>query len=108
QLLLLSIFYLILQSTQQAFMYSTVSKVANFIVYIVLIYITLHSFHHVFSFTSDTIALMSHFMIALLPILLTLLITSGQFLTASFFHPAIMFLIHLSGILMTDIVFPLL
>ena len=47
-------------------------------------------------------------MIALLPLMLGLIATFGQVITVSFFHPIIIFLIHISGILMTTFIFPLL
>src|SRR5699024_6601106 len=45
---------------------------------------------------------------ALLPLMLGLIATFGQVLSVSFFHPIIIFLIHVSGLLMTSFVFPLL
>src|SRR5699024_11237228 len=51
---------------------------------------------------------MSSFMIALIPLILGLLATFGQALTISFFHPMIILLIHLSGILVSTIILPLL
>src|SRR5699024_5987582 len=46
-LLLLTIFSRLLQTVHEAFDKSTVSKIAYFVVYIVLIYIVLSSFHQV-------------------------------------------------------------
>src|SRR5699024_12882313 len=57
---------------------STVSKIAYFVLYIVLIYIVLSSFHQVFSYARDTVTMMSDFMIALLPLMLGLLASFGQ------------------------------
>jgi|SRR5699024_5849293 len=107
-LIILTLFSVVLQSMHTAFEKSTVSNIAYFIVYIVLIYITLNSFYLVFTYAKDTIELMSSFMIALLPLMLGLIATFGQVITVSFFHPIIIFLIHVSGILMTSFVFPLL
>src|SRR5690625_7390671 len=45
-------------------------------------------------------------MIALLPLMLGLLATFGQVMTVTFFHPVIVFLIHISGILMQSFIFP--
>src|SRR5699024_11366282 len=95
-----AILHLLLQAIQHAFLHETVSKVANFIVYIVILYISLQSFHHVFTYTKDTILMMNNFMIALLPILLSLLATSVQLLTAAYIHSTIIFLIHISVLLM--------
>jgi len=107
-LIILTLFSVILQSMHAAFEKSVVSKIAYFVVYMVLIYITLNSFYSVFTYAKETIDMMSSFMIALLPLMLGLLATFGQVITVSFFHPIIIFLIHVSGILMTSFVFPLL
>lgn len=107
-LLILTLFSVILQSISAAFEKSSVSKIAYFIVFIVLIYITLTSFHSVFTYAKETIEQMSNFMIALLPLMLGLLATFGQVMSVTFFHPIVIFLIHISGILMTTFVFPLL
>src|SRR5699024_288745 len=55
-----------------------------------------------------TINMMSSFMIGLLPLMLGLLASFGQVISVSFFHPIIIFLIHVSGILVNQFVFPLL
>jgi len=107
-LIILTLFSVVLQTMHTAFEKSVVSKIAYFVVYMVLIYITLNSFYLVFTYAKETIDTMSSFMIALLPLLLGLIATFGQVITVSFFHPIIIFLIHVSGILMTSFIFPLL
>lgn len=107
-LIVLTLFSVILQSVHSAFEKSTVSKIAYLIVYIVLIYITLNSFYLAFTYTKETIETMSGFMVALLPLMLGLIATSGQLITVSFFHPVIIFLIHVSGVLIITFVLPLL
>lgn len=107
-LIIMTIFSVILQSMHTAFEKSVVSKIAYFVVYLVLIYITLNSFYLVFNYTKQSIDMMSSFMVALLPLLIALIATFGQVITISFFHPIIIFLIHISGILTTNFIFPLL
>ena len=107
-LIMLTLFSIILQAISTAFERNTVSQTAHFIVFIVLLYIMLMSFHEVFLYAKDTIESMSHFLIALLPLILGLIATFGQVLSVSFFHPIIIFLIHVSGLLMSSFVFPLL
>lgn len=107
-LIIMTIFSVILQSMHTAFEKSVVSKIAYFVVYLVLIYITLNSFYLVFNYAKQSIDMMSSFMIALLPLLIALIATFGQVITISFFHPIIIFLIHISGILTTNFIFPLL
>lgn len=107
-LLMLTLFSIILQAISAAFEKSSVSQVAYFIVFIVLIYVTLTSFYQVYTYAEETIQQMSHFMVALLPLMLGLLATFGQVMSVTFFHPVIIFLIHISGIIMTSFIFPLL
>ena len=107
-LIIMTIFSVILQSMHTAFEKSVVSKIAYFVVYLVLIYITLNSFYLVFNYAKQSIDMMSSFMVALLPLLIALIATFGQVITISFFHPIIIFLIHISGILTTNFIFPLL
>lgn len=107
-LIMLTLFAIVLQAISTAFERNAVSQVAHFIVYIVLLYVTLTSFHEVFLYAQETIEKMSNFLIALLPLMLGLLATFGQVMSISFFHPIIIFLIHISGVLTTSFIFPLL
>lgn len=107
-LLMLTLFSIILQTMQTAFERSAVSKIAYFVVYIVLIYIALNSFYLAFSYAKDAIDTMSSFMIALLPLVLGLMATFGNVITVSFFHPIVIFLINLSGVLISKFILPLL
>ncbi|MGM8365103.1 stage III sporulation protein AE [Virgibacillus sp. W0181] len=107
-LIMLTLFSTILQTMHTAFEQSTISKIAYFIVYIVLLFIALNSFHTVFSYTKDAIDTMSSFMIALLPLVLGLMATFGNVMSVAFFHPIVMSLIHLSGVLISTFIMPLL
>ena len=107
-LIILTLFSVVLQTMYASFENSVVSKIAYFIIFIVLISIVLNSFYLVFTYTKDTIDMMSSFLIALLPLILGLIATFGQVITVSFFHPIVLFLIHASGILVTTFIFPLL
>ncbi|KGP91924.1 stage III sporulation protein AE [Pontibacillus chungwhensis BH030062] len=107
-LIFLTLFCMILQSLQNAFENQTVSKVAYAVVYLVLIVLALNSFHLAVSYAKDAVEMMSSFMIALLPLMLGLMATFGNLLSVSFFHPVIVFLIHTSGLLVSNVVLPLL
>lgn len=107
-LLMLTLFSIILQTMQTAFERSAVSQIAYFIVYIVLIYIALNSFYLAFSYAKDAIDMMGSFMIALLPLVLGLMATFGNLITVSFFHPIVIFLINLSGVLVSKFILPML
>lgn len=107
-LIMLTIFSALLQSLQSAFAKSSVSKIADAVVYMVLIIFALNSFYVVMTYARETIQTMVDFVLALLPILLALIATGGGIVSVSFFHPIIVFLMHTSGLLMNYIVLPLL
>ena len=107
-LILLTVFSMVLQSLQNAFEQSSISKVAYAIVYMVLIILALNSFHVAIEYTSETIASMTSFLMAMMPLLLGLIAASGGLVTASFFHPVLIFLMNSSGLLIQKVVLPLL
>ncbi|MFD1850593.1 stage III sporulation protein AE [Oceanobacillus bengalensis] len=107
-LIMLTLFSIILQTMHTAFEKSAVSKIAYFVVYIILIFIALNSFYIAVSYVEDAIRTMTGFMIALLPLVLGLMATFGNIVSVSFFHPIIIFLINISGILVSTFILPLL
>jgi len=107
-LILLTVFSMVLQNIQNAFEHPTVSKVAYAVVYMVLVILALNSFKIATSYTMTVINDMSHFLLALMPLILALMATSGSFTSVAFFHPLVMFLINASGWLTSVIVLPLL
>jgi stage III sporulation protein AE len=107
-LLLLTLFSVLLQTMHTAFEKTSVSKIAYFVVYIVLIFIALNSFYLAVSYAKDAISMMSSFMIALIPLVLGLMASFGSVISVSFFHPIIIFLINFSGVLVSNFIMPLL
>lgn len=107
-LLMLTLFSTILQTMHHAFENSTISKIAYFVVYLVLIYLALNSFFLAYSYAEKAIATMGSFMIALVPLILGLLATFGNIITVSFFHPIIVLLINLSSVFVSKFILPLL
>jgi stage III sporulation protein AE len=107
-LILLTVFSMFLQSLQNSFEKSTVSKVAYSIVYMVLVILALNSFHIAMEYTNETIGTMISFVLALIPLLLALMAASGGIVSASFFHPVILFLMNSSGLLIQYVILPLL
>jgi stage III sporulation protein AE len=107
-LILLTVFSMVLQSLQNAFAQQTVSKVAYAVVYMVLLIIALNSFRLAMGYVLDAVKTMSHFMIAMLPLLLALLASSGGAISAAFFHPIILFLMNTTGTVVEYVTLPLL
>lgn len=107
-LILLTVFSMFLQTLQNSFEKSTISKVAYAIVFMVLMIIALNSFHIAIDYTKDAINTMISFILALIPLLLALIASSGGLISAAFFHPVILFLMNMSGIFIQYIVLPML
>ena len=107
-LIMLTIFSTFLQTLQNSFEKSTVSKVAYALVYMVLIIIALNSFRLAISYTEEAITTMTNFILALIPLLLALIASSGGLASAALFHPLILFLMNTSGMLIQYIILPLL
>lgn len=107
-LLILTLFSVLLQATINAFGDGSVSKIAQFVIFSVLIYLALQSFYLTYTYTNDVMEQMSSFMVALLPLLLAIIASSGQLLSVAFFHPLIIIFIQFSTILLAKIIFPLL
>jgi stage III sporulation protein AE len=107
-IIILSVFSSILQTVQSAFERNTVSKVAYAICYLVIMIIAINSFSVAIGYAQSAIEKMIHFMIAMIPLLLTLLASIGNVTTVSVLHPLIVFMIHIVGTVIYTIVFPLL
>ncbi|MFC4324024.1 stage III sporulation protein AE [Litchfieldia salsa] len=107
-LIMLTIFSTFLQTLQNSFEKSAVSKVAYALVYMVLIIIALNSFRLAIMYTEEAITTMTNFILALVPLLLALIASSGGLASAAFFHPLILFLMNTSGMLIQFVILPLL
>lgn len=107
-LILLTIFSMFLQTLQNSFEQSTISKVAYSIVFMVLMIIALNSFHVAIDYSLKAINTMISFILALIPLLLALIASSGGLISAAFFHPVILFLMNLSGVFIQYVVLPML
>ncbi|MGD9678014.1 MAG: stage III sporulation protein AE [Vulcanibacillus sp.] len=106
-IIMLTIFSVLLQHIQGAFENSTVSKIAFYVSYMVLIIIAINSFSVAINLAKDAIQSMINLMIALIPLVLSLLASSGNIVSATLFHPLIIFLINIIGTIIYKVVFPL-
>ncbi|WP_243767132.1 stage III sporulation protein AE [Paenibacillus agricola] len=107
-IVVLSIFSMILETLQSAFEKNNVSKVAYAITFMVLMIIAANSFSVAIGYANAAISEMIHFMIAIVPLLLTLLASMGNVVSVSVLHPLIVFMIHAVGTAIYLVVFPLL
>ncbi|MCL1632563.1 stage III sporulation protein AE [Sporolactobacillus sp. CPB3-1] len=107
-LILLTVFSTLLQTIQSAFEHKAVSKVAYIVVTMVLIILLLNSFHLVITYMNDTVNTMSHFLVALIPLIFALTAVTGGMASVAFFHPLVIFLVNASGWLISSFVIPML
>lgn len=107
QLIVLAVLAAILQNIQSAFENSTISKLANAVVFLALISLALTSFHQVTVVGRAAIEQMVNFVYAILPVLVTLIAGVGSLSTASLIHPVILSALSLISSMTVNIVFPL-
>jgi stage III sporulation protein AE len=107
-LILLTVFSTLLQTIQSAFEHKAVSKVAYIVVTLVLMILLLNSFRLAINYTNDTVSAMSHFLVALIPLIFALTAATGGMASVAFFHPLVIFLVNASGWLISSFVLPLL
>jgi stage III sporulation protein AE len=107
-IVVLAVFSLILETIQSAFEKNTVSQVAYALTYVVLIIIAINSFSVAIVYAKDAIGDMVGFMLAVIPLLLTLLASMGNLVSVTVLHPLVVFMIHTVSTMIYVIVFPLL
>lgn len=111
--LLTSLFFLVLiasliQQIQSDLEASAIVKLSNYMIYVVLFSFMLRSFYTVCMYGKATLDQMNDWMIALLPLLVSITAMFGQILTITFFQPIVLFLIFVSSTLITRFIYPLL
>lgn len=107
-IVVLTIFSMLLETLQSSFEKTTVSKVAYAITFMVLMIMAINSFSVAIGYAKTAITDMIHFMVAVIPLLLTLLASMGNVVSVSVLHPLIIFMIHAVGTAIYLVVFPLL
>ncbi len=106
-IIVLAVFCMILQTLQTAFEQNQVSKVAYAIVFIIMIILAMDSFQIAIQSAKEAIERMVQFMLALIPLMLTLLGLMGNVVSVTLFHPLIILMIHVVGTFIYLVVFPL-
>jgi stage III sporulation protein AE len=107
-IVILTVFSMILETLQSSFERNTVSKLGYSITYMVLIIIAINSFSVAIGYAKTAITSMIQFMIAIMPLLLTLLASMGNVTSVAILHPLIIFMINSVGTAIYVFVFPLL
>lgn len=107
-IIILTVFSMILEHFQSAFEKNNVSKIAYAITYLVIFILAINSFSSAMAYAKEAISTMVHFMMALIPLILALMVSMGNITSVTLFHPIIIFLVNTSGVLIYSVVFPLL
>ncbi|GEL77364.1 stage III sporulation protein AE [Tenuibacillus multivorans] len=103
-LTLLSVFLKLLIGS---FENESVSKVSYLVIFGVLLTIAITSFQQAVSYTTGAIDGMGNFMLALLPLMLSMMAAFGNVASVAFFHPLLLVFVQVSGVLISKIVLPL-
>jgi stage III sporulation protein AE len=107
-IVILTVFSMLLETLQSAFEKTTVSKIAYAVCYMVLMVIAVNSFSVAIGYAKSAIGGMIDFMIAVIPLLLAMLASTGGVATVSVMHPLIIFMVHAAGTFIYFAVFPML
>ena len=107
KLVVLAIVAALLQSLQSAFDTEATGRLAYAVVYLVLIGLALSGFGLAVAAAKQAMDGMSGFMLAMLPVLLTVLAGLGGVTSAAIFHPIMITFVSTAATTMVSIVFPL-
>lgn len=107
KLLVIAIISSIVSNLQGSFEESSVSELTNYVIYILMGILVLSSFNQVIDSMKISVDRMTNLMELLMPLLLTLLIVTSGLNTKSIFHPMILGLVNIVGIIIKNIILPL-
>ncbi|MGI6328346.1 MAG: stage III sporulation protein AE [Dethiobacteria bacterium] len=107
QLIILAVAASLLKNLQGSFGSEDVARLTEAIAFFVMLGLALNSFTLAMEIGRETVAKMVNFMLALLPVLLTLMASLGHIASVSLFHPLIIFAVNFMAELVRNVIFPL-
>ncbi|MFW6287125.1 MAG: stage III sporulation protein AE [bacterium] len=107
QIIILVVISAVLSIFHQSFSSKTISNTANTLIFLIIAVLILQAFQIAISIGVDTIDRMVSFMQALLPVLLTLLVSMGAVGSAAIFHPLTYLIITVLSTVINYVVFPM-
>ncbi|GAB6138819.1 stage III sporulation protein AE [Halanaerobaculum tunisiense] len=108
KIIVLAMIVAVLKNFQANFAQARISQLTNGIIYLVLAIIALNSFKVAVTIGRETISDMVGVMHAIVPVLLSLLISIGNLTSASLFHPVTFLIINTLSSVVRNVVFPFL
>lgn len=106
-LIVIAIVSALISNLEKAFSNESMSNIAYFACYLMLIIIIVNSFYVSADFAKDTITKLTDFMAMLMPVLMLLLASVGGFTEAAVMDPIIVGIINLSARFYLDFIIPL-
>lgn len=107
QLVMLVILCSVLKNLQASFLSSSVGELAFYACYIAIVSVAVISFDSAIRLGLSAIDQMVNFMYATLPLLITLLVSSGNFTSGSVFQPVLVMIIDVSAMIMKNAFIPM-
>lgn len=107
KIIILTIICAILKNLQNSFLSESVGELAFFVCYIVLVSVMMVSFSTAMKMCMDIIDSMVSFMHSIIPLLITLLATSGSISSAGVFEPVLVMLVEIGATVIKNFFIPL-
>lgn len=108
KILVLALLASLLTNLRTSFSNESVAAVASLVIYLLLVLLALNGFQEAMAIAKDLIYKLESFLLAILPLLITLLAGIGAITTASLFSPVLVFTVSFISLLTAEIVLPLL
>lgn len=105
--IIIIVIHSILKSVSENLENKSISQITYYVQYILIVTIVMSNFADIIQLAKDTIQNLVGFSYSLLPILMTLMVTTGSIASASVIQPILLFLITFIGNMITTFLLPL-
>ena len=106
-ILVIIVIHSILKSISEGLENKGIAQITYYVQYILIVTLIMTNFVQILDIVKDSIQSLVGFMNALIPILITLMITTGSIVSANLIQPIILFLITFIGNFITGVIIPL-
>lgn len=106
-IIIIIVVHSILKSISEGLENKAISQITYYVQYILIVTIVMSNFANVISLTKDAINSLVGFSYTLLPILTTLMVTTGSITSANMVQPILLFLINFIGNIITSVILPI-
>lgn len=106
-IIVIIIVHSIIKSISDGLENKSISQITYYVQYILIVTLIMTSFSEVLAMVKESIENLVGFMNVLIPILITLLVTTGSIASASMLQPILLFIITLIGNFIKDVIIPI-